>query len=181
MLIQINPDKLLPVKCELSSILLPWITYEDSLTERLHQKAGDARLEVLGQQWEAPNWWDKQVLHIKTEPVFHREILMWSGKEACWYARTILPKETYRAEPSFFDRLQNESMGELIFNESRIKRAYLMHYPICKQSIEYSWLSQAMHGNATVLWVRASAFVLQGKFPFYLLETLLPALERYSN
>lgn len=181
MLIKINPDHLLPVKCEVSSALLPWITYEDSLTERLQEKAGYARLQVIGQRWDKPNWWDQQVLHIRNGVVFHREIVMWAGQDACWYARTIIPEATYKADFALFDRLQKESLRELIFNEPRVTRAYMMHYPICKQSIEYTWLSQLMHSNATVLWVRASAFIIQDKFPFYLLETLLPALERYSR
>ena len=181
MLIKINPSHLLPVKCDLPSALLQWVTYQHSLTKRLQEKAGHTQLQLLQQQWVVPNWWDKQVLHINNETVFHREILMSAGLDVCWYARTIIPETTYQAEPSFFDRLKTESLGDLIFSEPRVTRAYLIHYPICKQSIEYSWLSQLMHNNAMELWVRAAAFTFHDKYHFYLLEILLPTLGRYSN
>lgn len=181
MLIKPKENIFLPVKSSRPPLLLPWLIYEDSLTELLQSKAGHTRLQVLGQQWEAADWWDRHVVQMANQTVFHREILMWAGQEACWYARTIIPETTYNAEPLFFNRLQNESLGELIFNETKIKRAYMTYYPIGEQSIEYHWLNKVLPCSAKELWVRLSAFTFKEDFSFFLVETVLPGLERYSK
>ena len=181
MLIKPEAELFLSIKCQLPLSLLPWVTYQYSLTDRLQERAGNTCLQVLAQRWVAPDWWDKYVLRIEDETVLHREILMWAGQEACWYARTIIPKATYQANTLLFSRLQTESLGTLIFNEPQIKRVYLMHYSISQQSIEYHWLNQLLHGSSKTLWVRLSAFTVNDDSPFFLIETLLPALERYSK
>ncbi len=173
-------NRFLPIQCEPPSSLLPWLTYRQSLTDRLHVIAGNTCLQVLGQQWESPNWWDKCVLHINSDTVLHREIVMWAGQDACWYARTIIPKHTYHSDPLFFSRLQTESLGILLFNENKVERIDMTHYPISEHSIEYHWLEQWMRGSLKVLWVRLSVFTTQDDCPLYLIETLLPGLERYS-
>ena len=179
----IKPEKKIffHIKCELPSFLMPWVIHQDSLTERLHSKSGHTRLEVLKQCWELPDWWDKHVLRIDSDAVLHREILMWAGQEVCWYARTIIPKTTYQVDTLLFNRLQEESLGSLIFNESRIKRLYMTHYPISDQSIEYHWLNQWLPCVTDILWVRMAVFTVNDVFPFFLIETLLPTLERYSQ
>ena len=177
-----NTDKLLQVECELPPLLLPWLIYQHSLTEKLKAKAEHARLQVLGQCWEPPNYWDKEVLQIECdEVVLHREILMWAGNDACWYARTIIPSVTYQADPALFNRLKTESLGELVFNQPKIKRIDLMHYPISKQSIEYYWLNQWIECDEQKRWVRLSTFALNGEFYFFLIEIMLPGILRYSN
>ena len=181
MLINLNVSSFIPVKDELQTSFLPWLTYQQSITSRLQEKAGSTRLQVLGQQWESPNWWDRYVLHIESGAVLHREIVTWAGKKPCWYARSIFPAATYQAQPSFFNRLQQESLGQLIFNENKVKRVVLMHYPIGEASIEYHWLNQSMHGGVKALWVRLSAFIFNEEHPFFLIEILLPGLARYSN
>lgn len=181
MLIQSEKKLVFPVNCELPSSLLVWVTHQDSLTELLQSKARDVRLALLGQRWESPNWWDQWFLQIQSETVLHREIVMWAGNEACWYARTIIPQEAYQSGAALFSRLQKESLGALIFNEPMIKRVYMRYYPISDQSAEYHWLDPSLHCGANVLWVRQSGLIVNDIFPFFLIETLLPALERYST
>lgn len=181
MIVTMTTDTLLPVTCELPPSLLPWLTHTKSLTKRLEEKAGNVCLDVLGQCWSAPDWWDKQVLHINDEAVLHRQILMRASKAPCWYARTIIPKATYNVEKTMFERLNKESLGTLIFKEARIKRESLLHYPISAKSIEYHWLTESMHCNAETLWLRLSIFVVDNMSPFCLVEIMLPGIMRYSN
>lgn len=170
-----------PVMSEPPSALLPWLTCQGSLTERLQDKAGNTHLDVLTQYWTPPDSWDTQVLHIEDHAVLHREILMQASYQPCWYARTIIPHATYNVGSAIFDRLENESLGMLIFNESRIQRVSLVHYPIDAQSIEYNWLTETMHEHVNPLWVRLATFTFDTEFPFYLIEIMLPGLMRYSN
>jgi len=181
MLIKPDVNTLLPVFCELPASLLPWLTYQHSLTERLTARAGNTHLDVLDQRWESPDWWDKQVLNTKDSTVLHREIVMWASGEPCWYARTIIPQETYIANSELFDRLKKESLGVLIFTESVIKRTSLFHYAIDDKSIEYHWLNKTLSCKATTLWVRMSVFTIHNELNFYLIEIMLPGLMRFPN
>lgn len=181
MLVTMTADTLLPVTCELPPSLLPWLTYKQSLTKRLEEKAGNVCLDVLGQDWSAPDWWDKQVLHVTDEAVLHRQIVMRASNEPCWYARTVIPQTTYDVEKAMFERLNKESLGTLIFEEAKIKRASLFHYPINSLAIEYHWLTENMHCSADVLWARFSIFIIDKVHPFYLVEIMLPGIMRYPN
>jgi len=159
--------------------MLPWLLHEESLTEKLSDAAGDARLDVLDQRWESPDAWDLIVLKLNTTSVMHREILMWAFDSPCWYARTILPDTTFQANTALFDRLKTEPLGHLIFNGTEIQRASLTHYRISPSSPEYSWLNESMHQGALELWVRLSEFVVNGRDSFFLVEILLPGLSRF--
>ena len=162
------------------SAILPWSTYQSSLTARLKVIADDARLDVLSQRWESPDAFDTAVLHLNDKSILHREILMWAWDNPCWYARTIIPSPTYHIDTVLFNRLKKESLGDLIFNEKRIKRDYLKFYAIDKLAQEYQWLNPQIHQNAETLWVRLSQFSLDD-YPFFLIEVLLPGLLRYSK
>lgn len=177
----INPDNFLTINSSVSSRLQPWITYQTSLTEKLKKIAGDADLQLLKQVWEQADWWDKHVLKIANEQVMHREIVMCAKKKPCWYARTVIPQTTYSCDTVFFDRLENESLGKLIFEGNKVKRFMLMNYSINPSCIEYYWLTEWMHRHETELWVRLSGFTVSERFSFFLVEILLPELARYTN
>ena len=159
-------------------ILIPWLVYEQSLTQKLKIAAGDARMEVLDQRWDVPDVWDKNVLNIENTNVMHREILMWAWDTPCWYARTIIPDTTWQDNITLFDRLKSEQLGQLIFNGTDIKRVSLTHYSILPSSIEYKWLHESMHQGAPTLWVRLSEFKVHDRDAFFLVEILLPGLLR---
>ena len=157
--------------------LLPWLRHQQSLTTKLDEEVGHASLQVLQQHWVSPNYWDRQQLQLASDWVMHREIVMWFERVPCWYARTILPQATYLHDHAFFQRLQQESLGKLIFDNARVRRISLSSYAIKPQSSEYSWLDETMHGHADELWVRLSKLILDEQCPFFLVEILLPGLE----
>lgn len=181
MLIIPRESAFLPIACELPTQLLPWVNCQGPLTEKLRKKTGEARLQVLTQGWRAPNGWDKGVLHCNSEAVLQREVVMWALDAPCWYARTIIPYTTYSAHKSLFNRLENESLGALIFSVPEIKRVDMVHYPIDKHCIEYYWLNPSMLSEANVLWVRLSTLSITDRLAFFLVEILLPGLTRYLN
>lgn len=153
-----------------------WLDYPYSLTEKLKDEAGEARLQRLTQHWRIPDWWDKFNSGGNHQELLHREILMWARQKPCWYARTIIPLSTYQHDVPLFSRLQQEPLGNLIFSNNKIKRTSFIHYAINAQCIEYHWLDEHMHGNAKTLWVRLSTFLLNDHYPFFLVEILLPGL-----
>ena len=161
--------------------LLPWLVYEQSLTQKLEAITGDARLQVLNQDWELPDAWDQSILKLNNKQVLHRQIIMWAYDLPCWYARTIIPDTTWQSGTTLFERLKTESLGHLIFNGNEIQRVSLKHYLITPSSSEYHWLSESWHTGASELWVRLAEFVVYGKEPFFLIEILLPGLLRYLS
>lgn len=176
-----NEKTFFPIEEEVPTLLLPWLTYQDSLTDHLREKAGTCRLQILNQQWISPQWWDYRVLSIDAKSLLHREILMHAGQDICWYARSLIPDTSFEADAAFFNRLKNESLGQLVFNEEKVKRTHLIYYPINQQSIEYHWLKHIAQPLTEVLWLRLSTFYLKDKYPFFLIEILLPGLSRYLN
>lgn len=158
--------------------LIPWLCHQNSLTDKLRTQTGDAQLEVLEQHWTLPSWWDKFTLGLSTEVVMHRNILMFSQQIPCWFARTIVPEHSYRENRHFFNRLTQESLGVIIFNEPKIKRTQLLNYSINENCIEYHWLLPLLMNKNEQLWIRLSVFTIADLSSFYLVEILLPGLMR---
>ncbi len=177
----INPDIFFSIKSDPPPGLLPWLTHQGSLTEKLKETAGEAHLQVIRQVWGKPDWWDRHALKIESEMVMHREIVMWAKKEPCWYARTIIPDSSYFSDTVFFDRLQKESLGKLIFDSSKVRRLMLINYSINPSCIEYYWLTELMHCHEKEFWVRMSGYIVNERGAFFLMEILLPGLTRYIN
>lgn len=169
--------------------LLAWLTCVDFLTKKLYDRSGHTHLVVLDQSWGMANWWDRYVLNLDFGQVMHREIVTLAWDDPCWYARTIIPVAMYQAQHRLFDRLNTETLGALIFEGTQLQRIALVYYPIDKRAIEYHWLTEAMHREAETLWVRRSTFrladlpvpddVVVSHAEFYLVEVLLPGLEKY--
>jgi chorismate lyase len=164
------------------STLIPWLNYEQSLTNYLQENVGEVpKLTVLKQCWCHADWWDKYVLGLKeNESVLHREIVISAKGKQCWYARTIIPAATYQSQERFFARLNQESLGQLIFGNKEITRLMLRSYCITPQSIEYYWLKPVVCSNDN-LWVRLAVFAMSNRAQFYLIEILLPDLIRVTN
>jgi chorismate--pyruvate lyase len=158
--------------------LIPWLCHQHSLTDKLRTESGHAQLEVLGQHWTLPSWWDKFTLGLPIEAVLHRNILMFSQQTPCWFARTIVPEHSYRENRQFFNRLAQESLGVIIFNEPKIKRTQLLNYQINENCIEYHWLPSSLINKNKQVWVRLSTFTIAELSSFYLVEILLPGLLR---
>lgn len=157
--------------------LIPWLHYSDSLTDKLKTAKGCVNLTLCSQGWIKPTWWDKYFLSIQNELIFQREIIMESQGTAYWYARTIIPQSCYELDKTFFKRLEHESIRNLIFESSDVRRVQFQVYPIDQQHLEFYWLSQffpCIRGN---VWVRLAEFSFQNKGSFYLAELLLPELE----
>lgn len=159
--------------------LLPWLTCTTYLTEKLFSRSGNTRLQVCQQIWESANDWDKQNLALKDERVLHRDIVTYAWDHACWFARSILPEATYQAHEDLFARLNHEPLGNLIFHAQDIQRLSLRTYSITSQAPESTWLPHALRSEQG-LWLRLSVFQVKEAERFYLVEILLPDLERYS-
>ncbi|OGV51635.1 MAG: hypothetical protein A3F46_08370 [Legionellales bacterium RIFCSPHIGHO2_12_FULL_42_9] len=161
--------------------VIPWLCYEESLTEKLKKTTGDASIQVLGYGLQRPHSWEKRVLGIQEPLEFIREIVMYSHEARCWYARTIAPESTYQIHPDFFARLEKNALHVMLFQEELAVRKSMHCYGVGKKELEFSWvkrfvspLDMNLSENNLPLWVRRCCFLIGGKEPFYLVEIFLP-------
>lgn len=165
------------VPIEDSESLKEWREYEFSLTEKLEKIAGTTQLVLLSQAWQKISWWDRYLLNLQDHFVFSREIFIRSNEKEYWYARTLIPQKCYDLNPSFFQRLERESVKNLIFGEESVVRLKRVSYRIDAQCIEFHWVSKYLNLASLPLWVRFTEYLFQKTESFYLIEILLPELE----
>lgn len=160
--------------------LLPWLLNKQSMTGKLQAATNSpVTLAVLHQKWSPVGFWEKYILGLEnTGSVWQREITISAGDTLCWYARTLIPKDTYTAYESIFSRLEKETLGDIIFSDARIARTSLLHYQIDSQCMEYYWLDSPMQTDyyPDKFWLRLSEFHIESASAFYLIEILLPGL-----
>jgi chorismate--pyruvate lyase len=173
-----NPlNKHYPVLATPDAALLPWLTHAGSLTAKLEGFCKHSDLTVLSQTWKESGWWANYHLGLVKQRVLERTITLSAKAVPCWFARTLVPLQTYNAHQELFERLRNESLGDIIFSEPAISRLVLCHYPITPHCIEFQWLPAAFAEQKTVFWARLSVYTIACN-RFYLIEILLPGLLR---
>lgn len=161
-------------KLEIPEQLKPWIFSKSSLTKQLKRHIKATEVAVVNQCWMDASWWEHYLLPNVSGRTFIREINMMSPMGRCWYARTVVPEESYQFNSSFFAKLATLSLGDLLFNHADVKRISLSYYPVTKEDIEFHWVKQSGHLiTEQPLWARRCAFEIYGK-PLYLLEVFLP-------
>lgn len=156
--------------------LLTWLEHASSLTNKLKDKLGEAKLLLLNQEVIPNAWWLKHYLGVNSVSVISREILMLSHELPYWYARTFIPIETYRANKAMFDELSHKTMGALIFGDYGVKRIDAKAYCVDKLAFEYQWAKKFVPFEVETLWVRLATYEVCDNHLFYLCEVLLPTL-----
>lgn len=154
-----------------------WLYTVKSLTDKLYSIKGCTDLKVLSQQWVQTNWWCQQMLGLQKSQLLIREIMMQCDGLAYWYARSIIPKSCYRLNPEFFDRLQKESIRNLIFNNDQVERKGMITYPVDKLCLEWYWVKKFLPDIDAPLWLRLTEYCFLSQQSFYVVELLLPELE----
>ncbi|MBN9230124.1 MAG: 4-hydroxybenzoate synthetase [Legionella sp. 40-6] len=170
----INRHLIYALKATCSKPVLAWLNWQASLTDRLRELTGEAEVQLLKQQWLNTDFWARSMLSIKDTMVFQREILMKSQGISYWYARSIIPKSCYDLEADFFQRLNEESIRNLIFDEPKVERINSVNYVIDQQCVEYYWVKKYIPNLPTPLWVRLAEYSFLGRESLYLLEVMLP-------
>lgn len=158
-------------------LLNDWLECSTSLTDKLQSYIGEITLTVENQEWITPKWFERYFFNIQNESILLREIIMRGCEKTYWYARSLIPLSCYQLDRVFFNRLESESIRNLIFGEQRVSRYSIKCYPINRFNIEYHWVEQYIPIIETTLWVRLSDYVLDNKEHFYLFEILFPELE----
>ena len=169
--------KYIDAQIQVAPGLRDWLYTVKSLTDKLYTQYGSADLTVLSQKWLSPNWWDQHMLGIYETKLLQREILMKSKQVPYWYARSIIPASCYMLNPDFFERLQHESIRNLIFDNEQVERVEMITYSVNQFCLEWYWVSKYVPAIDTPIWLRLIEYRFLSQQSFYVLELLLPELE----
>lgn len=155
---------------ELPRALRPWLLDPGSLTRHLTQLAdGDFRVERLSQRWQRPRLDEQRLLGLRNgEWALVREVVLWGRGEPWVYARSVLPVRTLSGDLYRLRRLQNSSLGSLLFRQRGLQRTPFQLARIDARALPSRFAA------ATLLWGRRSRFELSGR-PLIVGEIFLPA------
>lgn len=109
---------------QLPAPLRPWLFAAGSLTRLLTAASGGSfRVEVLAQRWQRPA--PSEVRLLGSDPralALVREVILY-GRDRPWvYARSILPEATLSGDLRRLRKLQNSSLGALLFTFPQLQR-----------------------------------------------------------
>jgi len=152
--------------------LLPWLLAEGSLTRLLiAASAGDFRVERIAQEWRRPALSEARLLGLPSSSrTLVREVILWGCGEPWVYGRSILPSQSLTGDLRRLRRLQNSSLGALLFQYPHLHRA-----PFQLAAIDGNSLPERIRCDAP-LWGRRSRFELQQR-ALIVSEVFLPAFQ----
>ena len=102
----------------------PWLLDEQSLTERLIQASGGTfRGQRLTQGWQRPLLSERRLLGIpQGQWALVREVALRCFDEPWVYARSVIPAPTLNGRLRRLRRLQDRSLGALLFQQASLRR-----------------------------------------------------------
>lgn len=177
----IEKAKIDQVYLEINANLAIWLNYQKSLTAKLGKYVREVHLKVFNEGLYQANWWEQNILQLPKDTLFRREIAIYAGKEPCWYARTMIPYDTYIAEKKLFSRLDFEPLSAIIFNNKDIIRKDFYTYVVNENMTEYYWVKKYIDVHYPYLYVRLSEFLIKQQHHFYLTEVLFQAVTKYND
>jgi chorismate--pyruvate lyase len=101
-----------------------WLLDEQSLTERLIQASGGAfRVQRLSQGWQRPLLSERRLLGIpQGQWALVREVALRCFDQPWVYARSVIPAPTLNGQLRRLRRLQDRSLGALLFQQAALQR-----------------------------------------------------------
>jgi len=146
---------------ELPSECAEFLLNPGSMTDQLRKLKPSFGLKVLKEGYEAPTQSEQQLLAMKDKIAFVRESELYSDDGVWMYGRSIFPPSTLSGNEQVFTALGNRSMGDILFNDSRVRRS----------AFEFATL----HHQGCLYWIRRSIFFVEEK-KILLTEFFMPAL-----
>jgi chorismate--pyruvate lyase len=138
-----------------------WLLNEGSLTEQLiAASGGNFRVRRIRQDWQQPLLSEQRLLGLPLRQwALVREVVLLCHDQPWVYARSVIPQITLNGPLRHLRRLQNESLGSLIFRHPDLQRSQfeLAHLP---PGTRYVDASVRQSGSA---WARRSLFFIAGK------------------
>lgn len=157
--------------------LLPLLFHSGSLTRFIQQQCkGKFEVEIKSEGWRFPIPDEARSLDMNNRGyTFIRESWLKADNHYLIYARTIIPRETYRQISRQLTELGTRPLGELLFSDKSGYRAD-MRYARIPSSCALFKAARSNARDQEALWARQSLFYIKHK-PLLIIEVFLPAIK----
>jgi chorismate lyase len=145
----------LPADCR------PWLTDDGSLTARLiGLNAGKFRVQRLFQGWGVPLPSEQRLLAVAPrELAMIREVVLSLGDNPVVFARSVFPLSSLEGKLGHLRRLQNRSLGAILFQHPSMQRS---PFELSYIPGDSGYLPGEFHQSGSA-WGRRSRFDISGK------------------
>ncbi|MEP5765829.1 MAG: chorismate lyase [Halieaceae bacterium] len=139
----------------------PWLLDEGSLTARLIDKSqGEFRVQRLHQGWQRPLLSEQRLLGLgAAQWALVREVVLRCFDQPWVYARSIIPASTLSGKLRRLRHLQNESLGELLFQHPKLMRD---EFELALLPPGSTYIHSSLQQDSPA-WARRSRFILDGR------------------
>lgn len=161
---------------QLPAAAKPWLLEKGSLTARLVEYSqGQFAVQRIEQHWAVPMPDETKALGLRhREKALIREVYLLCHGEALVYARSVMPLHSLHGPLRFLKKLQNTSLGSLLFKDPHLSRG---EFEICQIALPH----RAIPAQGTQsIYGRRSVFRLYRQ-PILVSEFFLPACPFYHS
>jgi chorismate lyase len=146
---------------ELSAPCRQWLLDDSSLTGRLVAlHAGTFSVRRLYQGWEVPLPSEQRLLQVPArQRALVREVVLQLDAQPVVFARSVFPISSLSGELSHLRRLQNRSLGAILFRFPGMQRS---PFELAQLSGSSAYLAPWVSQEAPA-WARRSCFNISGK------------------
>jgi chorismate--pyruvate lyase len=137
-----------------------WLSYTDSMTERLQNYCNKVTISVLSQVWQCPFVSERKVLCLaESELALIREVRILCDEEPWLFARTVIPSGTLTATGGKLAKLGTTPIGNFLFAEKTMQRG---RFEVAKVKPGDYFFYRANGDELTTkyLWARRSVFYI---------------------
>ena len=166
---------------QMSSAAWKFISYSGSLTEHLrHITNNKINFRLLFANWEHANPMERQALNLSGQMRTWIRCIEHRYENNLWvYGRAIFPETTINATKGKISGLGVQSLGEIIFKDTHLKRDPFLYCLLSKESAYYLALSFISDVKDSV-WARRSVVYFQAQ-PILITEIFMPESYAQSN
>lgn len=138
-----------------------WLLDDGSLTNRLVATAqGQFYVQRLYQGWQVPMPSERRLLNLPhRELAMVREVALADARGALVFARSVFPLACLTGKLSHLRRLQNKSLGSILFRNPGMHRS---PFELTHMAGDSDYLPSALQQQVPA-WGRRSRFVIDGK------------------
>ncbi len=157
---------------DLPPTIRPWLTDDGSLTDHLiGLKSKSFRVQRLFQRWEVPSLSERILLDVPArQRAMVREVVLMVDNLPVVFARSVFPVRSLAGELGHLRRLQNKSLGAILFQHPGMVRS---PFELAQIPGNSSYLPTGLRQSQTA-WGRRSRFDIAGK-PLLVSEVFLHA------
>jgi chorismate--pyruvate lyase len=138
-----------------------WLTDDGSLTGRLIELGrGEFRVQRLYQGWQVPLTSEQQLLSLPPRQLaLVREVALQLAQQTVVFARSVFPVSSLTGSLAHLRRLQNKSLGAILFRHPGMHRS---PFELARIGGESDYLPTTLQ-QGTPAWGRRSRFVIGGR------------------